>query len=96
MAFLQDRRLQLDFVQQKLAVVARGGLEEDARRFASLAAALDALSPLKVLGRGYAMVQLTDGTILRESGQTTAGDRVRIQLARGSLGCTVDTVDTEE
>ncbi len=89
-AYLQDRRLQLDFVHQKLANAAGAYLAEDGKRFAQLAAKLDALSPLKVLGRGYAMAQTEDGTILRSSAQVAAGDRIRVQLAEGSIGCTVD------
>ena len=90
MAFLQDRRLQLDYVQQKLAGAARDQLADDTKKFTQLTAKLDALSPLKVLGRGYAMAQTTDGTVLRSSEQVLPGDRIRIQLAQGSLGCTVE------
>ena len=90
MAFLQDRRLQLDYVQQKLAGAAREQLADDTKKFTQLTAKLDALSPLKVLGRGYAMAQTTDGTVLRSSEQVLPGDRIRIQLAQGSLGCTVE------
>ena len=92
-AFLQDRRLQLDYVQQKLAAAARGQLEEDVRRFTRLTASLDALSPLKVLGRGYAMAQSADGTILRDSAQAAPGDRIRVQLAQGGLSCTVKPIE---
>ena len=93
MAFLQDRRLQLDYVQQKLAAAARDQIESDVRRFTRLTAALDALSPLKVLGRGYAMAQGSDGAILRDSAQVAPGDTIRVQLARGSLHCTVDSAE---
>ena len=93
MAFLQDRRLQLDYVQQKLSAAAKGQLEEDVRRFTRLTAALDALSPLKVLGRGYAMAQSEDGAILRDSAQVSPGDRIRVQLARGSLNCSVESAE---
>ena len=90
MAFLQDRRLQLDYVQQKLALAAKSQVEDKARRFTRLTASLDALSPLKVLGRGYAMAQREDGAILRDSDQVSNGDRIRVQLAKGALDCTVD------
>ena len=93
MAFPQDRRLQLDYVQQKLSAAAKGQLEEDVRRFTRLTAALDALSPLKVLGRGYAMAQSEDGAILRDSAQVSPGDRIRVQLARGSLNCSVESAE---
>lgn len=93
MAFLQDRRLQLDYVHQKLAMTAKERIDGDMRRFTRLTASLDALSPLKVLGRGYAMAQRENGDILRDSNQVSPGERIRVQLARGSLDCTVDTVE---
>ena len=83
MAFLQDRRL-------KLASTAREQLADDTKKFAQLTAKLDALSPLKVLGRGYAMAQRTDGTVLRSSEQVGPGDLIRVRLADGSIGCTVE------
>ena len=88
-AFLQDRRLQLDYVQQKLGTAARGMVERDLRRFASLAAQLDAMSPLKVLGRGYAMVRDETGQVLRSAQQVELGQTVHVRLAQGSLDCTV-------
>lgn len=89
-AFLQDRRLQLDYLQQKLASDGRSVVEKDARRFAQLTAKLDAMSPLKVLGRGYAMVQNDDGTVLRAASQVKEGERIYVQLGSGSLRCTVN------
>lgn len=90
MAFIQDRRMQLDFVQHKLIGEARGQMEGDMRRFARLAASLDALSPLKVLGRGYAMVQNESGGVVKSSQQVEVGDRVRVQLGQGNLRCLVE------
>ena len=89
-AFLQDRKMYLDFVQQKLAGAARMTLDGDERRFARLTAKLDAMSPLKVLGRGYAMVQREDGTVLRSAQQAEIGDRVQVRLGEGTLSCTVN------
>lgn len=90
MAFVQDRRMQLDFVQQRVWTVARGQMDTRQRKFAQLTAALDALSPLKVLGRGYAMVQAADGTLLKSSEQVRIGDNIRVQLGQGSLACSVE------
>lgn len=89
-AFIEDKRLQLDNVQQQLSLVAREQLSVQQRRFAALAASLDALSPLRVLGRGYAMAQREDGTILKNAAQVVSGDRIRVKLGQGSLRCTVN------
>lgn len=89
-AFLQDRRIHLDYLQQKLCTAARGTLEKDSRRFTQLAAKLDAMSPLKVLSRGYAMAQNQEGIVLREAAQVSVGERINIRLSQGSLHCTVN------
>jgi len=89
-AFVQDRRIQLDYVQQRLAAAGRLAVEKDMRRFGALTAKLDAMSPLKVLCRGYAMAQSEDGTVLRDAAQVMEGDRIRVRLGSGSLHCTVN------
>ena len=89
LAFVQDKRLQLDYVQQKLLTAANTQWQEEQRRFAALAAKLDALSPLKVLGRGYAMARTEDGAVLRTAAQVQSGDTIHLRLAQGGLRCTV-------
>ncbi len=77
------------------AVAAIGRRVDRARRaFGAAAARLDALSPLAVLGRGYALARReADGRIVRSTGDVTIGDRLRLQLASGRLG--VDVTDLE-
>lgn len=91
LAFIQDKRLQLDYVQQRVASAAKDTLEGSHRRFVQLAAGLDALSPLKVLGRGYAMVQDSEGTVLKSAKQVSPGDSIRVQLCEGRLNCLVES-----
>jgi len=54
-----------------------------------LSARLQALSPLAVLNRGYALVYGPDGTLLRSSDDVKPGDTVRARLAAGSLDAKV-------
>jgi exodeoxyribonuclease VII large subunit len=56
---------------------------------------LDALSPLAVLNRGYAIVYAPDGSILRNATQARAGSLIRARLASGSLRATVLTNVTD-
>ena len=90
MAFIDDKRLLLDYTQRKLSALAQAQTAQRAQRFASLAASLDALSPLKVLGRGYAVARDENGTILRAAEEASVGERIEVLLGQGSLMCTVD------
>ena len=90
MAFIDDKRLLLDYTQRKLSTLAQAQTAQRAQRFASLAASLDALSPLKVLGRGYAVARDENGNILRAAEEVSAGEKIEVLLGQGSLMCTVD------
>ena len=90
MAFIDDKRLLLDYTQKNLASLAQNQMAQREQRYAALAAKLDALSPLKVLGRGYAVAKSADGTILRAAEDAEIGETIEVLLGRGSLKCTVD------
>lgn len=97
MAYLQDKRMELTHVQQRLGDVSGTLLSRKKERFAALAASLDAMSPLKVLGRGYAMAQNGEGQILKSWHDVSAGDAVTVTLGEGALACRVeDAYDTKE
>ena len=90
MAFIDDKRLLLDYTQKNLASLAQNQMAQREQRYAALAAKLDALSPLKVLGRGYAVAKSADGTILRAAEDAAVGETIEVLLGRGSLACTVN------
>ncbi|MDO8880055.1 MAG: exodeoxyribonuclease VII large subunit [Coriobacteriia bacterium] len=60
------------------------------------AARLEDLSPLGILGRGFAVCYSQDGAVVRDHTQVAAGARVRVRLARGRLGCVVEDSGSEE
>ena len=67
-------------------------LARQRQRLEAAGRALDTVSPLATLGRGYAIVQGADGRVLREAGDARPGDRVQARLGRGSLSCRVEQV----
>jgi exodeoxyribonuclease VII large subunit len=88
-ARLAAQRSRLVALVRALESHARARVERARARLATGTARLDTLSPLAVLGRGYAIVRLADGgPILRSPDQVTAGDRLRVRLAEGELDAT--------
>ena len=55
---------------------------------------LEALSPKRVLERGYAVVRTADGLVVREPGEVTSGQRLDVEIARGTLS--VDVVEASD
>ena len=92
LAYVQDKRMELVHVQQRLGDLASGQLARKRQSFAALAASLDAMSPLKVLGRGYAMAQNETGQILKSYRDVTAGEQVSVTLGEGGFTATVEEV----
>ena len=96
LAYVQDKRMDLLHVQQRLGDLSGILLSQKRQRFASLAASLDAMSPLKVLGRGYAMVQDETGRILKSYRDVTAEERLTVTLGEGGFTCRVEEPLKEE
>lgn len=76
-AFIDDKRMLLDYTQKNLAALAQHQMAQRTQQFTALAAKLDALSPLKVLGRGYAVARNEQGQILRAAQEAAAGEKSR-------------------
>lgn len=89
MAYVQDQRMELVHLQKRLGDLSAALLARKRQRFSALAAALDAMSPLKVLGRGYAMARGADGTILKSWKDVAPGDAVQVTLGEGGFTATV-------
>ena len=85
---LQGRREALEDCTARLAQGLRGRLLGEQKRLAVLSGTLDALSPLRVLSRGYAMVT-KEGRVLKSAGEAAPGDKVAIRLAEGELSAEI-------
>jgi exodeoxyribonuclease VII large subunit len=86
-------RVRLTAAGAGLESASRSRLEEARSRLAVAAASLEALSPLAVLGRGYALALDGRGEILRAASSVSAGERVRVRLGSGALRCRVEEVE---
>ena len=88
-SYFKDKRLLLDYQSGRLVRAMErltGGRRE---RLSSLAAALDAMSPLKVLGRGYAIARRADGKVISSVRDTAPGEEFRLRVSDGKLDCLV-------
>ena len=66
------------------------GIDDRVTSLGETRARLAALSPLATLERGYAIVQLTDGAVLRDPALASSGTEIRVSLAAGRLAATVE------
>ena len=91
-AYLEQRRQNVLLLKSRLLSAQTQSVERKRRRFVEQTAKLDAMSPLKVLTRGYAMAQTKDGTVLRSVKQVATGDEIGIAVGDGTLSATVSQV----
>lgn len=94
-AYLDDRRIELDHLRDKLISAMENELARKKHNQVALAASLDAMSPLRVLTRGYTMATNENGEIVWRTADLTPGDRLRLRLSDGSAAVTVDSIDGE-
>ena len=88
--YIEDKRLLLDHSQDKLISAMQRKLYSRRERYARAAASLDAMSPLKVLGRGYAIARRADGTIVKQATDVASGDRLTVRLQKDEVNCVVE------
>jgi exodeoxyribonuclease VII large subunit len=92
-ARLSEARIRYESAYSNCTAAIEKTWEAGGQRLGLAAASLDALSPLAVLQRGYAMAQGEDGRLLRDTANVSVGDAVKIRLAKGSL--TAEVTETE-
>jgi exodeoxyribonuclease VII large subunit len=92
-AGLRNARRRFDVASASCNDAMETTLQEARERLGLAAASLDALSPLAVLQRGYAIAQDAAGKPLRDAATVSAGDEVTVRLAKGKLNTRVETVE---
>ena len=88
-AHFADARVRLRLASAKRDALIGTRLEEARTRLGVRMASLDALSPLGVLKRGYAIASDEKGRVLREARAASIGEVLKLRLAEGSLRCRV-------
>ena len=89
---LNLRRMDLDLLREKLLSSQSKILAEKKHCFSVLTASLDALSPLKVLSRGYSAAFDNNGKVIRSAGALQPEDSFNLLFSDGQVGCTVNSV----
>ncbi len=92
---LELTRTKLDSHGDALLRAMRYGIAGHRARLEQLAAKLDALSPTKILDRGYALVFDTNGTLVKDAGQLQAGQQISARVARGRFTAEVKETKTD-
>ena len=90
--YTEEQAMRLDHLTHRFAAAARQPLGVADRRLAAAASKLDALSPLKVLGRGYAIGYDAGGGVLHSVGGVAVGDSLQLRLSDGTLACQVTEI----
>jgi exodeoxyribonuclease VII large subunit len=89
---IRGRSERLSKSRQLLTANLRAGLQRQRARLEVAAGRLNALSPLAILARGYAICRDARGVLVRYAGSVASGDAVRVTLAKGELDCRVESI----
>lgn len=92
--YVETKKNSLNFLNSRLQSAQRLSVNRQKQRYLMLVGKLDAMSPLKVLARGYAMVQKNDNSIVRSIHQLESGDGLEIRISDGVISANV--VDKKE
>ena len=87
--YLDRREKDLGLLKEKLLAAQNRELSKAQQKYVANVAKLDAMSPLKVLSRGYAMAQKETGELIRSVKQTTTGESIVVSLADGKLNASI-------
>ena len=94
--YFEGKRLLLDYQSQALTHALEQYVNQRRERLGRLAASLEAMSPLKVLGRGYTIAQTTQGQVVASVRQLAPGDLVHLKWSDGAASCRVEEIKTGE
>lgn len=89
-SYLDQKAKNVELLKNRLLSAQVQSVERKQRRYVELTAKLDAMSPLKVLTRGYAMAQTATGDVIRSIDQVSSGDRICVNVSDGAISAVVE------
>lgn len=89
---IEGKKQRLSYLEQRLLQAYGGMIQMQREKTARLAATLHALSPLDVLGRGYAIPKGKSGKLLSTVTEVTVGDKLLVDFRDGTVECTADEI----
>ena len=89
LASFEGRRKALELLENRLLAAQSSTVAKTRQRFVAQVSKLDAMSPLKVLTRGYAMVAKEDGQIVRSVSDVKPKDPIAVRVSDGTIVATV-------
>ena len=87
--YLEQKQRQLELLRNRLVAAENQNIASHSQQYVALTAKLDAMSPLKVLTRGYSMAQDSRGEVIRSVSQVELGQRIGISFSDGKVFATV-------
>lgn len=93
--YVEQMAMQLDLLTRSFEHSAKTALQDAHAQLSALAAKLDALSPLKVLSRGYAMARTDGGRLVTSVTDICKGDTLYMDMCDGTLVCMVQDIQKE-
>lgn len=87
--YIEQRTQSLELLKNRLISAQSRAITAKNQRYIAAVSKLDAMSPLKVLTRGYSMARTDQGNVVRSVKQVELGERITISLSDGELSATV-------
>ena len=92
---LNENRRELVYFSEKLLNLTEAKIKNDKMKYSALAGKLDALSPLRVISRGYALAE-QDGKVLTSVKNTNIGNEIVLHLSDGKIKAIADKIEIDE
>ncbi len=95
-AYIAKRKKDLKLLTNRFQLAQRSVYQHQKQKFISLTAKLDAMSPLKVLTRGYSVATSKDQTLIKSVKNVSQGDEILVTVSDGKIGATVTHIKEDQ